>query len=69
MTTVDRHDRVVPWYSFKFTAVLQNDPGCDYPVLTRIETRAGHGTGKPKWITIEDYACQWAFLAEYLNRR
>ncbi len=67
VTTADRDDRVVPWHSFKFAAELQHAQGCDNPVLARIETRAGHGAGKPKWMTIEDYAYQWAFLAEFLN--
>lgn len=67
VTTADRDDRVVPWHSYKFTAELQHHQNCDNPVLARIETRAGHGAGKPKWMTIEDYAYQWAFLAEHLK--
>lgn len=67
VTTADRDDRVVPWHSYKFTAALQHAQGCDHPILTRVETRAGHGAGKPIWMTIEDYAYQWAFLAEHLG--
>jgi prolyl oligopeptidase len=68
VTTADHDDRVVPWHSFKFTAALQyaqND--CANPVLVRIETRAGHGAGKPTWMQIEDWANQWAFLAKHLG--
>jgi prolyl oligopeptidase len=68
VTTADRDDRVVPWHSFKFAAALQyaqND--CANPVLIRIETRAGHGAGKPAWMQIEDWANQWAFLAKHLG--
>ncbi|MFK8029187.1 MAG: prolyl oligopeptidase family protein [Gammaproteobacteria bacterium] len=67
VSTADRDDRVVPWHSFKFAAELQHKQGCDNPIIARIETRAGHGAGKPKWMTIEDYSYQWAFLAEHLN--
>jgi prolyl oligopeptidase len=71
ITTAERDDRVVPWHSYKFAAALQaaqrKVPGCDNPVLLRVETRAGHGAGKPTWMQIEDYADQWAFLAKRLD--
>ena len=68
VTTADHDDRVVPWHSFKFTAALQYaQAGCANPVLVRIETRAGHGAGKPAWMQIEDWANQWAFLAKHLG--
>jgi prolyl oligopeptidase len=71
VTTAERDDRVVPWHSYKFTAALQaaqaRVPGCTRPVLLRVETRAGHGAGKPTWMQIEDYADQWAFLARHLG--
>ena len=67
ITTADRDDRVVPWHSYKFAAALQQAQGCDEPVLIRVETRAGHGAGKPTWMIIEDYADQWAFLARHLG--
>ncbi len=67
VTTADHDDRVVPWHSFKFTAALQYAQGCANPVLVRIETRAGHGAGKPAWMQIEDWANQWAFLAKHLG--
>ena len=68
VTTADHDDRVVPWHSFKFTAALQYaQAGCANPVLVRVETRAGHGAGKPTWMQIEDWANQWAFLAKHLG--
>ena len=68
VTTADHDDRVVPWHSFKFTAALQYaQHDCANPVLVRIETRAGHGAGKPTWMQIEDWANQWAFLAKHLG--
>jgi prolyl oligopeptidase len=63
VTTADHDNRVVPWHSFKYAAALQHDQGCDNPILIRIETRAGHGAGKPTWMQIEDIADQWAFLS------
>jgi len=67
ITTADHDDRVVPWHSFKFAAALQHAQGCANPVLIRIETRAGHGAGKPLWMQIDDYADQWAFAAQALG--
>lgn len=67
VTTADRDDRVVPWHSYKYTAALQAAQGCDNPILLRIETRAGHGAGKPVWMQIEDFADQWAFLVRALR--
>jgi len=67
ITTGERDDRVVPWHSFKYAAALQaaqqGASTCDSPVLIRVETRAGHGAGKPTWMRIEEIADQWAFLA------
>jgi prolyl oligopeptidase len=67
ITTADHDDRVVPWHSFKFAATLQAAQSCPNPVLLRVETRAGHGAGKPVWMQIEDYADQWAFLVKSLH--
>ena len=67
ITTADHDDRVVPWHSYKFAAALQSVQICSNPILIRIETRAGHGAGKPVWMQIDDFADQWAFLAEYLG--
>ncbi len=66
VTTADHDDRVVPWHSFKFAAALQAAQSCPNPVLIRVETRAGHGAGKPVWMQIEDVADQWAFLTRHL---
>jgi len=63
VTTADRDDRVVPWNSFKFGAALQHAQACDNPILVRVETRAGHGAGKPTWMRIDEVADAWAFLA------
>jgi prolyl oligopeptidase len=67
VTTADRDDRVVPWHSYKFAAELQRDQACANPVLIRIETRAGHGAGKPVWMQIEDIADQFGFVANALG--
>jgi prolyl oligopeptidase len=67
VTTAERDDRVVPWHSFKFAATLQEAQTCGNPVMLRVETRAGHGAGKPVWMQIEDYADQWAFLVKSLH--
>ena len=63
VTTADHDDRVVPWHSFKYAAEMQRSQVCDHPVLIRVETRAGHGAGKPTRMQIEDVADQWAFAA------
>ena len=67
VTTADRDDRVVPWHSYKFAAELQHAQSCANPVLIRIETRAGHGAGKPVWMQIEDIADQFGFVASALG--
>jgi len=67
VTTADHDDRVVPWHSYKFAAALQDAQGCANPVLIRVETRAGHGAGKPVWMQIEDVANNWAFLSRHLG--
>jgi prolyl oligopeptidase len=67
ITTADHDDRVVPAHSFKYAATLQAAQGGDKPVLIRIETRAGHGAGKPTAKIIEEAADKWAFLVKELN--
>ena len=67
VTTADTDDRVVPGHSFKFAAALQNAQGCDKPVLIRIETRAGHGGGKPTSKRIAEVTDLWAFLVKNLG--
>lgn len=67
ITTADHDDRVVPAHSFKFAAALQAAQGGPAPVLIRIETKAGHGAGKPISKVIEETADQWAFLVKALG--
>lgn len=67
ITTGDHDDRVVPGHSFKFGAAIQAAQGCDQPVLIRIQTKAGHGFGKPTAVLIEEWTDQFAFLADALD--
>ena len=67
ITTADHDDRVVPAHSFKFAAALQAAQACANPVLIRIETKAGHGAGKPTAKQIEEAADKWAFLVRVLG--
>jgi len=60
--TGDHDDRVVPAHSFKFASSLQKAQSCKNPVLIRIETKAGHGAGKPTSMLIDEQADKWAFL-------
>lgn len=63
VSTADTDDRVVPGHSFKYAAALQAAALGDKPHLIRIETRAGHGSGKPTEKVIEEYADYYAFAA------
>ena len=67
VTTADTDDRVVPGHSFKFAAQLQHCHAGEAPALIRIETRAGHGAGKPTAKVIEELADKWAFLVKNLG--
>ena len=67
ITTADTDDRVVPAHSFKFAAALQAAHQGDNPVLIRIETKAGHGAGKPTAKIIEEATDKWAFLVANLG--
>ena len=69
VTTADTDDRVVPGHSFKYAAAMQAAQGGNAPILIRIETRAGHGAGKPTEMIIEEYADRWAFLLKNLGMR
>lgn len=66
ITTADTDDRVVPMHSLKFAATLQAAAGYAFdptrPILLRVETRAGHGLGKPTAKLIEEAADVYAFL-------
>jgi prolyl oligopeptidase len=79
--TADHDDRVVPGHTFKFVATLQaaqssnmsvsqtNTPACANPILVRIETKAGHGAGKPTTKLIDEAADRFAFLVKELHMR
>jgi prolyl oligopeptidase len=67
ITTADHDDRVVPAHSFKFAAALQRANGGPNPTLIRIETRAGHGGGKPVSKKIEETADEMSFLFHALQ--
>ncbi len=67
ITTADHDDRVVPAHSFKFAAALQPAQAGRKPVLIRIDTKAGHGGGKPTTKLIEEAADRWAFTMKNLG--
>lgn len=69
ITTADHDDRVWPGHSFKFAAALQAAQAGSAPILIRIETKAGHGAGKPTTKVIEDIADRWAFLVKTLEMK
>jgi prolyl oligopeptidase len=65
--TADHDDRVVPGHTFKFIATMQAAQGCANPILVRIETKAGHGAGKPTTKQIDEAADRFAFLVRTLR--
>ena len=67
ITTADTDDRVVPGHSFKYTAALQQANTGDALKLLRVETRSGHGAGKPTGKRIAEFSDMWAFLAHHLQ--
>lgn len=67
VTTADHDDRVFPAHSFKYAAALQAAQSGDAPVLIRIETKAGHGAGKPTAKVIEEQADIYGFLVKNLG--
>ena len=69
VTTADHDDRVWPGHSFKFAAALQGAQAGPAPILIRIETKAGHGAGKPTSKIIEEVADRWGFLVKTLNMK
>ncbi len=62
ITTADHDDRVVPAHSFKFAATLQADNDGTNPTLIRIDSKAGHGAGKPTAKVIDEAADIWSFV-------
>jgi prolyl oligopeptidase len=75
ITTGDHDDRVLPGHSFKFAATLQAAQGCGNPILIRIDSKAGHGSGKPMAKIIDEQSDVLAFMwnavagAEKLQQR
>ncbi len=67
ITTADHDDRVWPGHSFKFAASLQAAQAGPAPILIRIETKAGHGAGKPTEKRIDEIADSWSFLTRVLS--
>jgi prolyl oligopeptidase len=67
ITTADHDDRVVPAHSFKFAATAQAAQAGGNPVIIRIDTKAGHGAGKPTSKQIEEVADRWGFLSRALK--
>jgi prolyl oligopeptidase len=67
ITTGDHDDRVYPAHSFKFAAALQHAQAGKAPVLLRVETKAGHGAGKPTAKLLDEVADRYAFLVKTLG--
>ena len=67
ITTADHDDRVFPAHSFKFAARLQAAQAGRAPVLVRIDSKAGHGAGKPVHKLVDEIADGWSFLADALG--
>ena len=65
--TADHDDRVVPGHTFKYVATLQAAQGCANPILVRIETKSGHGAGRPTTKLIDEAADRFAFLVKELH--
>jgi prolyl oligopeptidase len=69
IVTADHDDRVVPGHSFKFAATMQADQAGTAPVLIRVETKAGHGGGKPISKQIDEVGDEWSFVAWNLGMK
>ncbi|HEX6125248.1 MAG TPA: prolyl oligopeptidase family serine peptidase [Pyrinomonadaceae bacterium] len=69
VTTSDHDDRVFPAHSFKYAAALQDAQAGSAPVLIRIETKAGHGAGKPTTKIIQEQADIYGFLVKNLGMK
>jgi prolyl oligopeptidase len=67
--TADHDDRVVPAHTFKFMAELQANDGGENPVLVRIETKAGHGAGKPTAKQIDEATDVYSFIMYNLGMK
>lgn len=69
ITTADHDDRVVPAHSFKYAAALQAANGGPNPTLIRIESKAGHGAGKPIGKILDEQADIYAFIMYNLGMK
>ena len=69
VTTADHDDRVVPAHSFKFAATLQADNDGTNPTLIRIDSKAGHGAGKPMAKVLEEQADIYGFIMYNLDMK
>src|SRR5256714_564494 len=67
--TADHDDRVVPGHTFKYVATLQAAQSCANPILVRIETKSGHGAGRPTTKLIDEATDRFAFLVKELHMR
>ena len=67
--TADHDDRVVPGHTFKYVATLQAAQSCNNPILVRIETKSGHGAGRPTTKLIDEATDRFAFLVKELHMR
>jgi prolyl oligopeptidase len=67
LTTGDHDDRVVPAHSYKLAAAMQTAQASENPILIRIQTKTGHGAGKPLKLTLDESADIWAFIVEALR--
>ncbi len=69
IVTADTDDRVVPMHAFKFAAALQHAVGgaSEVPLLLRVESRAGHGMGKPTSKVIEERVDEYSFFLHHLT--
>jgi prolyl oligopeptidase len=67
ITTADHDDRVMPGHSLKYAATLQQAQQGSAPILIRIDTRAGHGAGKPTSKLIDEWVDRLAFLKQTLH--
>lgn len=67
IVTADGDDRVVPAHAYKFAATLQEGQKGSAPILLRVDTKAGHGHGKPTAKLVEEQADIYAFLTKVLG--
>lgn len=67
VTTAESDTRVAPLHARKFAARLQSANASGLPIFLRIETKAGHGAGKPVTKQIEEATDVWAFLFQQLG--